>query len=683
MTPERWQRVREIFQSALEREPSQRAAFLAGACAGDEALRRQVDSLIASHEQAENFIEAPVFEKAAAWWRNALGGGNRSEVMMRYCTKCRRSYPNTQRICLDDGERLSLKDPYNFVGRTIMDKYRIEALVGIGGMGAVYRAHQIGVDRCVAFKMLLPNLALNNERIISLFEREARMAGQLFHENIAIVFDAGRTADDIVYIVMEWLDGQTLEEDLFAGDPLSFKRTGEILRQIAAALAAAHAKKIIHRDLKPANVMLTKRPDGGDQVKVLDFGIAKAISETTDSPVSAVMGTPFYASPEQFQLGAHIDGRTDIYSLGVILYRMLTGTLPFIASSVHELIHLQMTRPPQPIRQLRPDAPTAIEQLIARMLAKDQDQRPQFAREVWELFSSALKLKSLGQSQGEPKDIVVTEVASGRDVIRDGGQASVPASSFTPTKADTTFTGLSSNAADSTRLERVIKRLIDNLHLPDPEDRAEAAKALGNIEHGATAAIPALIEALKDPATLVRQSAASSLGAIGPEAKAAIPALIEALEDQSASVRRDASKSIGRIGPEAKAAVPALIEALKDPTTSVRQSAISALGGIWPEAKMALPSLLRALDDKDELVRNSAALTLGKIGAEAKAAVPALIEALRDQSILVRVCAAYALSGIGPEAAAAIPALTEALKDQNEAIQESAAAALHKIKPRT
>ena len=650
MTPERWQRVREIFQSALEREPSQRAAFLAGACAGDEALRRQVDSLIASHEQAENFIEAPVFEKAAAWWRNALGGGNRSEVMMRYCTKCRRSYPNTQRICLDDGERLSLKDPYNFVGRTIMDKYRIEALVGIGGMGAVYRAHQIGVDRCVAFKMLLPNLALNNERIISLFEREARMAGQLFHENIAIVFDAGRTADDIVYIVMEWLDGQTLEEDLFAGDPLSFKRTGEILRQIAAALAAAHAKKIIHRDLKPANVMLTKRPDGGDQVKVLDFGIAKAISETTDSPVSAVMGTPFYASPEQFQLGAHIDGRTDIYSLGVILYRMLTGTLPFIASSVHELIHLQMTRPPQPIRQLRPDAPTAIEQLIARMLAKDQDQRPQFAREVWELFSSALKLKSLGQSQGEPKDIVVTEVASGRDVIRDGGQASVPASSFTPTKADTTFTGLSSNAADSTRLERVIKRLIDNLHLPDPEDRAEAAKALGNIEHGATAAIPALIEALKD---------------------------------QSASVRRDASKSIGRIGPEAKAAVPALIEALKDPTTSVRQSAISALGGIWPEAKMALPSLLRALDDKDELVRNSAALTLGKIGAEAKAAVPALIEALRDQSILVRVCAAYALSGIGPEAAAAIPALTEALKDQNEAIQESAAAALHKIKPRT
>ena len=309
---------------------------------------------------------------------------------MKYCPQCQRTYSDTQRFCLEDGSLLSFPDPYHLVGRTLVDRYRIEALVGAGGMGAVYSAHQLGIDRRVAFKILLPHLALGNERVISLFEREAKTAGHLIHENIAIIYDAGRTPEGIAYIAMEWLDGRTLEAALLASGPLSVEQTSAILRQVCAALEAAHAHHIIHRDLKPANMMLVKRPDGTEQVKVLDFGIAKVISETTDSPVSALMGTPHYASPEQFKLGAPIDSRTDIYSLGVVLYQMLTGALPFNAPSIHELIQLQITAPPPPVRQLRPEVPLAIEQLIDRMLAKKPEQRPHPVSEISRLFALAL-----------------------------------------------------------------------------------------------------------------------------------------------------------------------------------------------------------------------------------------------------------------------------------------------------
>jgi serine/threonine protein kinase len=321
---------------------------------------------------------------------------------MKYCPKCQQSYPTAQRFCSADGATLSLQDPYHLVGRTLLDKYCVEALIGIGGMGAVYSTHHLLINRRVAFKILLPNLAMGNEQMLNLFEREAKMAGQLDHENIVDIKDAGRTPDGIAYIVMEWLEGPTLEEVLSAQGALSFEHTAAILRQIAAALDAAHAQYIIHRDLKPSNVMLVKRPDGREQVKVLDFGIAKVTSETTLSPVSVAMGTPHYASPEQFQLGGHIDGRADIYSLGVVLYQMLTGTVPFNAPSMLELIKLQRTEPPPPLRQHRPETPLAIEQLISRTLAKDPNERPQSAGEVAGLFERALSAPDQLQTIPQP-----------------------------------------------------------------------------------------------------------------------------------------------------------------------------------------------------------------------------------------------------------------------------------------
>jgi serine/threonine protein kinase len=308
----------------------------------------------------------------------------------KYCPQCQQTYQEPQRFCLTDGELLSLRDPYNLVGRNIVEKYHIKALIGIGGMGVVYNAQHLSLDRRVAIKILQPNIALKNLHTLDLFQKEAKLAARLLHENIVSIMDAGRTSDDIAYMVMEWLDGRTLEEELGVLGPLSVERVSTILRQIVAALKEAHAQHIIHRDLKPSNIMLIRRSAEQDIVKVLDFGIAKLINDTMGAPVSQVMGTPHYASPEQLQVGGQIDGRSDVYSLGVMLYEMLTGKLPFNASSFQGLVRLQLTEPPPPIRNLRPELPIAIEQLINHLMAKAPERRPQLT-DVPSLFEQAFE----------------------------------------------------------------------------------------------------------------------------------------------------------------------------------------------------------------------------------------------------------------------------------------------------
>ena len=174
----------------------------------------------------------------------------------KFCPTCQKTFTSAERLCPHDRSVLSLNDPYHLVGRTLLDKYRIDALVGLGGMGAVYYAYHSGIDRRVAFKILQPNVALSEEHVVELFEREAKLAGRLSHENIVDVNDAGRTDEGIAYIVMEWLEGRTLDEELLRQGRFGFGRAAGIARQIAAALSEAHGKHIIHRDLKPANIML-------------------------------------------------------------------------------------------------------------------------------------------------------------------------------------------------------------------------------------------------------------------------------------------------------------------------------------------------------------------------------------------------------------------------------------------
>jgi serine/threonine protein kinase/predicted ATPase len=391
MTPERHEEIGELFHAALELDPSERTGFLHRACAGDEDLYQQVSSLLRLERTAENFIEAPIWQTYSAPLQTPPDHSNSPRgADAKYCPGCQRRYPGRQRMCPEDNQRLSLPDPYRLVGRILADKYRIEALVGIGGMGAVYNAYHLGIDRPVAFKILQPNVAISNDRMVDMFEREARVVGHLYHENIADIKDAGRTSDGIAYIIMEWLDGYTLDEELAVSGPFAMDRVAGILRQISAALEAAHAKQIVHCDLKPSNIMLNPGPAGRELVKVLDFGIAKIVTDPAGSLVSAAMGTPHYASPEQLQVGRTVDPRSDIYSLGVILFQMLTGKQPFQAGSVRELINRQMEAPAR-ISELRPETPIAIQRIVNQMLAINPAWRPQSASGVAAIVDQAMR----------------------------------------------------------------------------------------------------------------------------------------------------------------------------------------------------------------------------------------------------------------------------------------------------
>ncbi|MBO0861269.1 MAG: protein kinase [Chloracidobacterium sp.] len=394
MTPERHEEIGGLFHAALELDPSERDGFLRRVCAGDDDLYHEVSSLLTMERSAEDFIEVPVWQTRSAPPPAILPTDSNSPGVVRgpekYCPRCQRRYSGRRRMCADDNQRLSLPDPYRLVGRILADKYRIEALVGVGGMGAVYNAYHLGIDRPVAFKILQPNVAINNDRMLDLFEREAKVIGHLYHENIADIKDAGRDPDGIAYIIMEWLDGYTLDEELAASGPFALERVGGILRQICAALEAAHAKQIIHCDLKPSNIMLNLSPAGRELVKVLDFGIAKIMTDPAGSPVSAAMGTPHYASPEQLQVGRTVDARSDIYSLGVILFQMLTGKHPFRAGSARDLINQQMEAPAR-ISELRPETPDAIQRIVNQMLAIDPEGRPQSADGVAAIVEKALR----------------------------------------------------------------------------------------------------------------------------------------------------------------------------------------------------------------------------------------------------------------------------------------------------
>ncbi|HSO41199.1 MAG TPA: serine/threonine-protein kinase, partial [Labilithrix sp.] len=270
-------------------------------------------------------------------------------------------------------------------GDILADKYRVERVLGTGGMGFVVAARNINLGKLVAIKMMLP-AALGMPQAVERFEREARAAVQLKSEHIAEVLDIGRLPTGEPYIVMELLDGSDFEGLLRRDRWLPVEDAVDYVLQACEAVSEAHALGVVHRDLKPKNLFLSHRLDGTPVVKVLDFGISKWTMQDSDSHsltrTSDVFGSPNYMSPEQIRSARDVDGRTDIWSLGVILFELLTGRVPFLAESLPQLCALVLETPAPLVSTLRADVPPGLVALVARCLEKSVDRRFQNVREL-------------------------------------------------------------------------------------------------------------------------------------------------------------------------------------------------------------------------------------------------------------------------------------------------------------
>jgi serine/threonine-protein kinase len=291
---------------------------------------------------------------------------------VRYCERCRLKFPAESNVCFVCGAALvAFQDPR--IGTTISGRYQIENVLGEGGMATVYAAHHRLVDRPCAVKVMQPQLA-KNEVIRERFRREAKAAQKLAHPNIIEIFDQGELPDGSLFLVMELLEGQTLADLLMHG-AVPLERALPISIQIARALARAHDLEVIHRDLKPENIFLAVDEDGKDHIKLLDFGIARSMQDARLTGAGEVFGTPQYMAPERI---TSIDAgpAADLYALGIILYEMLTGELPFDASDVATFFIKHMKEAPPPVRSRNPDVPEEVERLVLELLEKDPKDRP-------------------------------------------------------------------------------------------------------------------------------------------------------------------------------------------------------------------------------------------------------------------------------------------------------------------
>ncbi|MEO8562842.1 MAG: serine/threonine-protein kinase [bacterium] len=326
---------------------------------------------------------------------------------LKLCTTCGAEYPANERFCPRDGTALRSQDTgAELIGSIIADRYHVIRKLGEGGMGRVYLAEHLKMGRKSAVKVMNPSMVQDADAI-SRFNREASNASRINHQNVAGIYDFGETADGLIYLAMEYVEGVPLTDLVSETGPLAPARAAEITRQTGEALSVAHEMGIVHRDLKPDNVMIARNRDGSDLVKVVDFGIAKVNVESQKvTRTGLVVGTPEYMSPEQIS-GDPLDGRSDIYSLGLVAFHMLTGGLPFPSKTVQESMIMRLTDQPQRLGVMRPDVPWTpeVQAVMDHALQRDVADRYKSASEFGRALVTAVKAmpKELPPQAAAPK----------------------------------------------------------------------------------------------------------------------------------------------------------------------------------------------------------------------------------------------------------------------------------------
>ncbi len=381
--------VEEVFLQAVEKDPAERRAFLEATCA-DCHVRTRVEALLKAHDSAGDFLDGPVVQPAPLTatqvHRTSHGETTSSDETLDFLASC------------DTPDRLGL-----------LAHYEILEILGRGGMGIVLRGVDVKLNRVVAIKVLAPQLAANavaRQR----FLREAQAAAAVSHDHV-VAIHAVDEWNGLPYLVMEYVSGPSLQQKIDASGRLQLAQILRIGMQIASGLAAAHAQGLVHRDIKPANILLE---NGIERVKITDFGLARSIDDVRITQAGAVYGTPQYMSPEQAQ-GERVDQRSDLFSLGGVLYAMSTGRPPFRGDTGLAVLKRVCDDAPRPIREVNPDIPAALVDIVNRLLAKNPDARFQTAGEVAELLSRHLAHLQHDpltpfQGEGQPQPPALREV---------------------------------------------------------------------------------------------------------------------------------------------------------------------------------------------------------------------------------------------------------------------------------
>lgn len=622
--------------------------------------------------------------------------------------------------------------------------YRVLKVLGTGGMGVVFQAEDVNLKRMVALKAMKPTVATETNR--QRFLREARLAASLEHDHIVTIYQVGEDEErNVPYLAMKLLQGEPLDQKLGRmGGRLPAAEALRIGREVAEGLQVAHDHGLVHRDIKPANIWLeTTDATGGYRVKIVDFGLAREADEDIKiTKTGSVMGTPAYMAPEQAN-GEAVDGRTDLFSLGAVLYHLCTGQLPFKGNDTLSMLMALATQNPEPPRRIDAALPSAVSDFILKLLAKKPGDRPQTARAVVEAIQGLERLP-LPKSAGRPaagsinpnwletmKDMEAPADANDDDPYHVSlGELNLSTLLGDEEKAtqeddDPLFAHVPEDGEEVPRIRKAASmpyRPAPSASEVEPAEQRGGEKSwekrviLGSVAvgglllaliifllivrnnnppettapQGGRAALPT--DRLPLPAP--EQTSTSPPGDTDvkpepkptPQAPRAMDELAKALSSINQKVRLDAIAELEKRGPEAAVAIPQLADALKDRDGRVQVAIAALLARLGPPARVAYPALERVAQEPDDKVQRAVQEALQKIGRPTPADVLLFVDALKAANASFRADAVAALldihkqaKGSAPELKKAVPALADALRDSDPRVRVRAAQALWAI----